>query len=135
MTQQSELEKTQAELAKLQLERERFKFAQQQKRQQVVDDLGAGAVAVGKATGRAVGGVALVSILMLFGTVLGVLILAGGVVFVELTGWAGVTPSFAELPLLARIGAALGTQHYNYPYAALVGAVFGAYIGWKIATE
>ena len=47
MTTQTELEKTQLEIARLQLEQERHKLAQMQKRQKVVSELGQGAVAVG----------------------------------------------------------------------------------------
>lgn len=47
MTMQTELEKTQLEIAKLQLEQERHKLGQMKKRRKVVDDLGSGAAAVG----------------------------------------------------------------------------------------
>ncbi|MDE2414592.1 MAG: hypothetical protein KGM60_07520 [Comamonadaceae bacterium] len=48
----TELEKTQLEIAKLQLEQERHKLAQMQQRQKVVSGLGQGAVAVGGAVGK-----------------------------------------------------------------------------------
>ena len=48
----TELEKTQLEIARLQLEQERHKLAQLQKRQRVVDDLGQGTVAVSGAAVR-----------------------------------------------------------------------------------
>lgn len=50
MTTQSELEKTQLEIARLQLEQERHKLAQMQKRQKVVSELGQGAAAAGGVT-------------------------------------------------------------------------------------
>ena len=53
---QTELEKTQLEIAKLQLEQEKHKLAQMHRRTEAVSDLGRGAAAVG---GVAVKGVAL----------------------------------------------------------------------------
>ena len=52
---QTELEKTQLEIAKLQLEQERHKLGQMKKRQRVVDDLGSGAAAVGGAAAKGAG--------------------------------------------------------------------------------
>lgn len=51
-TPQTELEKTQLEIARLQLEQERHKLAQMQKRQKVVSELGQGAVTVGGAAAK-----------------------------------------------------------------------------------
>lgn len=48
---QTDLEKTQTEIARVQLERERIQLANLQKRQKVVDGLQAGAVSVGGAIG------------------------------------------------------------------------------------
>ena len=48
----TELEKTQLEIARLQLEQERQKLARMQRRQQAVDGLGQGAAAVGGAAVR-----------------------------------------------------------------------------------
>lgn len=68
----TELEQTQLEIAKLQLEQERHKLAQMKKRQRVADDLSQGAVAVGGAAAK--GGR---RVLVWFGK----LLLALGVVF------------------------------------------------------
>lgn len=46
MTQQSELEKTQLEIAKLQLEQEKHKLAQMQRRSEAVGSLGRGTKSV-----------------------------------------------------------------------------------------
>lgn len=48
----TELEQTQLEIAKLQLEQERHKLAQMEKRQRVADDLSQGAMAVGGAAAK-----------------------------------------------------------------------------------
>lgn len=48
----TELEKTQLEIARLQLEQEKHKLAQLQKRQKVVEGLGTGAAAVGGAAAK-----------------------------------------------------------------------------------
>jgi len=48
----TEVEKTQLEIARLQLEQERYKLVRLQKRQKVVNDLGQSAVAVGGAVGK-----------------------------------------------------------------------------------
>lgn len=128
MTQQSELEKTQAELAKLQLEREKLKFAREQKRQQMVDGLGAGVMTAGRATGWLVGRMFTILAACIAFAAVGVVVLSWGAFLWEFL----VVGNFTEYPALGRIAAALAYPGYYYVYAAIAGVAYG---GWFATAE
>lgn len=131
MKMQTELEQTQLEIAKLQLEQERRKLAGLQKRQRVADNLGAGATAVG---GAAKGGLR-----WLFFVLLGAL---GGGVF----GWLAaaavavvtsqrVCRTYPDADLMYRVGCALGERADMLLLFAAISAAYGVYAGHKLHRE
>lgn len=130
----TELEKTQLEIAKLQLEQERHKLAQMQKRQKVVNDLGSGAAAVGGAT---------VSVAWWLFWVFAGAVVTGVSAWVGACLWALVRAekplcrTYPDADLLYRIGCALGESEPAWMIHAVtvVGVLYGMYGGHKIAVK
>ena len=114
MTQQSELEKTQLEIAKLQLEQERRKLAGMQRRSEAVGSLGRGAKNVLEV------GVAL-ALLLAIGAVLGVLGAGIAIYKLELSNCGATYPGADALYL---IGCAYGQNRGLTMAAAAIGAVW-----------
>lgn len=102
---QTELEKTQLEIAKLQLEQEKHKLAQMQRRSEAVSDLGRGAAAVG---GVAAKGVAL-SLAAVGGALVGALLgLALVGYYILLYGKTSCQARFPNASMMYKIGCAFG---------------------------
>ena len=114
MTQQTELEKTQLEIAKLQLEQERRKLAGMQRRSEAVGSLGRG---VKNVLGV---GVALV-LLLAMGAVLGVL---GAGMAINMLGLSNCGATYPGADALYLIGCAYGQNQALTTAAAAIGAVW-----------
>lgn len=112
---QTELEKTQLEIAKLQLEQERHKLAQLQKRQRVVDDLGQGTVAVGGAAVRGVAWVAKLAVFAAVGAVVGMTV-AALIILKNVSAPDG-------LSWLEGVGYRLGAHHTALMVSAFLGVL------------
>lgn len=128
MTQQSELEKTQLEIAKLQLEQERRKLAGMQRRSEAVGSLGRGAkkvadqigsVVLGALGGALGGGVCVAAIRLIF----------------RADSSGGLCPAFPDADLLYRIGCALGAEGWVILPFAAVSAVYGAYTSLRYTKQ
>lgn len=115
MTTPTELEKTQLEIAKLQLEQERHKLGQMKKRQKVVDDLGAGAAMVGGAAAKGAGWAVFTALAALgglaVGLVIGALLILNNVDAPAGLGW------------LEGVGYRLGAHQTGLIVSALLGVV------------
>lgn len=129
MKMQTELEQTQLEIAKLQLEQEHRKLAGLQKRQRVVDDLGAGAAAVG---GAAKSGLRWAVILAL-GAVAGAII---GVGVVALMGAAAALggngcAAYPNADLWYRVGCVLGERQPLMAWFGVGGFLLGIVLTYR----
>lgn len=120
----NELEQTQLEIAKLQLEQERHKLAQMKKRQRVADDLSQGAVAVGGAAVRAGSAAGAIVLSAVAGGILGMVAAAA---YSVLDGALNATPAGAST--LYQMGFALGQHQNELVIFGLVGLGIGAYFG------
>lgn len=117
---QTELEKTELEIAKLKLAQEKHKLEQLQKRQRVVEGLGQGAAAVGGAAKSGVRWVLGVTALVLFGAIFGPIAVAGYVLLRSEIR----CPSFPYAGFLERIGCTLGEHHAILTWSPVLGVVF-----------
>ena len=115
MTMQTELEKTQLEIAKLQLEQERHKLGQRKKRQKVVDDLGSGAAVVGGAAAKGAVWVVFAALAALGGLAMGLVI---GALLILNNVDAPVGLSWLE-----GVGYRLGAHQTQLIVSALIGVV------------
>lgn len=120
MTQQTELEKTQLEIAKLQLEQERRKLAGMQRRSEAVGSLGRG---VKNVLGV---GVALV-LLLAVGAVFGVL---GAGMAINMLGLSNCGATYPGAGVLYLIGCAYGQNQALTAAAAAIGAVWFTIYAW-----
>lgn len=133
---QTELEKTQLEIAKLQLEQERQKLAQMQRRQQTVQGLGQGAAAVGGAAKKG----ALWVLLTALGAVLGGLIGFFAPALLGTVKYLGgkticYAPGAGEGGLLYNVGCYMGEGHTFLPWIAAAAGLYGAYLGHLLYRE
>ena len=117
---QNELEKTQLEIAKLQLEQERHKLGQLQERQRVIDDLSAGAVVVGGAAKKGVAWVAMALALSVAGSAVFLLVAATHVIMEK-----GLQAPYPGAPILEQIGYTLGGGHTILVWAGMLGLLWG----------
>lgn len=123
----TELEKLQVETARLRLEQERRKLAQMQRRQQVVDDLGQGAAAVGGAVARGVKWALSVVITSLLGGAL-------FPVFLLMSMGKNREPlckAYPDADFLYTIGCAVGENQWRFATFVVAGLVIGAVVGHK----
>lgn len=118
----TELEKTQLEIARLQLEQEKHKLAQLQKRQKVVDGLGQSSVAVGRAA--VAGGSA---VLRYMGRWLAGVLVAGAATLAWVALRAMQHPSGQGL--VHDVGFFAGLHSVTTVTALLLGASLWAYLG------
>lgn len=107
----SELEQTQLEIAKLQLERER-------RRMRAEEAVGSAARSAAVRTTRAVGGVLRVAGQIVLGAVIGLAVACGLVTLLAM-----VTPFPREVEMGYRVGFLLGAHHSKIVIAALCAAV------------
>ncbi len=128
---QTELEKTQLEIAKRQLEQERHKLAQMQRRQGVVDGLGQGAVAVGGATRSGLLWAAYVALGAVLGGAAGGI---GSVVWMLITKGA-VCRAAPNADFLYRVGCATGENSVVLLLSIALGLASGAYGGHAVYRE
>lgn len=128
----TELEKTELEIAKLKLAQEKHKLEQLQKRQRVVDGLGQGAAAVGGAVGASV---LLTARIVKAITSVVLWTLAGGVAVYIFTA---VKLLFSERfqcrtypyeTFFERVGCILGANHDGLMLLTSIGAVVGTAVG------
>ena len=127
MTQQSELEKTQLEIAKLQLEQERRKLAGMQRRSEAVGSVERGVKKVGTRLLAVVLGA-------LFGALFGGL-LAPALVLGNRAMGKGLCPAFPDADLMYRIGCALGSESTSIALGIFIGTVGMSYGAYKLAAD
>lgn len=128
---QTELEKTELEIAKLKLAQEKHKLEQLQKRQKVVDGLGQGAAAVG---GAAKSGAQWV-LYVVFGVTVGALLGWVAAAFTVLVDTGVQCAAYPDADLLYRMGCALGSGHTRLVVSSLIAAVVGAYGGHNMYSK
>ena len=128
MTQQSELEKTQLEIARLQLEQERHKLAQMQRRSEAVGGLGRGVKKVGEAAKKA----ALWALFVALGAALGAAVcsLSSAAVLAVISSASCRAVPGADL--LYRAGCAIGEKSGMLALIAAIGMAYGAYEGHRV---
>lgn len=127
MTQQSELEKTQLEIAKLQLEQERRKLAGMQRRSEAVGSLGRGAKKAGIRLLATLAG-------MLFGALQGALATSLFTVINRAMG-EGLCPAYPDAELTYRVGCALGSGSTGIAAGVVICIVWGGYKAYKLTGD
>ena len=127
MTQQTELEKTQLEIARLQLEQEKHKLAQMQRRSEAVSGLERG-----EEGGGGVEKTALWALFVALGAALGAAVgsLSSAAVFAVISSASCRAVPGADL--LYRVGCAVGEKSGMVALVAIIGVAYGAYEGHRV---